>query len=103
MLVDCFFFNFLQKIVVGFRSNVGRVTAVQSFKTLEIPRLVRGKPNAWDPLLCLAWGDRFLNVPGQGASIRGLNEDEVKAVEGGEDRIGFLPRWYWNEVERGRS
>lgn len=59
-------------VVVGFRTRPGILTAIQAFKTLEIPRLyvkcllplasryslvvcsVRGKPHSWDPLACLA-------------------------------------------------
>jgi len=91
------------------------------FKTIQIPRLVRGKPGAWDPLICLDWGNRFLGFlkevvrnelgtrkgvpvwrvafkPGAGVSIRLLNEDGIEDVMGGEDRVGFLPTWYWDEV-----
>lgn len=62
------------RVIVGFRTRQGQLTALQPFKTLEIPRLcafvlrlslgsntdapppnrVRGKPHAWDPLACLA-------------------------------------------------
>jgi RAT1-interacting protein len=89
---------------------------MQSFKTIQIPRLVRNKPGAWDPVLCLDWGHRFLMflndairgtppsedtrvwrvkfTPNAGVSIVLLDQDAVKDVEGGEDRVGILPRWY---------
>jgi RAT1-interacting protein len=35
-------------VVVGFRTRTGQISALQRFSTLEIPRLVRGKPHAWD-------------------------------------------------------
>ncbi|EAU83095.1 rai1 [Coprinopsis cinerea okayama7 len=116
--VDC-------EIVVGFRTPSGVVTTTQSFKTIEIPRLVRGKPGAWDPLVCLDWGNTFLKflkgivsdsataqagkdaksrvwrvtfVPGTGVNLRVLGESEVEEVVNGEDRIGFLPGWYWKEL-----
>ncbi|GAA5920289.1 hypothetical protein JCM1841_003025 [Sporobolomyces salmonicolor] len=41
-------------VTVGFRTRQGQLTGLQSFKTLEIPRLVRGKPHAWEPTACLA-------------------------------------------------
>ncbi|TNY24309.1 RAI1-domain-containing protein [Rhodotorula diobovata] len=41
-------------VTVGFRTRQGQLTALQSFNTLEIPRLVRGKPHAWTPAACLA-------------------------------------------------
>ncbi|BGP33246.1 decapping endonuclease targeting mRNA [Rhodotorula toruloides] len=41
-------------ITVGFRTRAGLLTGLQSFNTLDIPRLVRGKPHAWEPSACLA-------------------------------------------------
>ncbi|CDR39788.1 RHTO0S04e09472g1_1 [Rhodotorula toruloides] len=41
-------------VTVGFRTRAGHLTGLQSFNTLDIPRLVRGKPHAWDPGACLA-------------------------------------------------
>ncbi|GAA5867011.1 hypothetical protein JCM3774_003755 [Rhodotorula dairenensis] len=41
-------------VTVGFRTRQGHLAGLQSFHTLEIPRLVRGKPHAWDPAACLA-------------------------------------------------
>jgi RAT1-interacting protein len=103
--------------MVGFRTPAGVVSTVQRFRTIEIPRLVRGKPGAWDPLLCLDWGKRFLAllqkivgecgpstgprvwrvwfVPGTGIRVRELGGTEMAEVEDGEDRAGFLPGWYW--------
>ena len=103
--------------MVGFRTPAGVVTAVQSFKTVQIPRLVRGKPGAWDPLVCLEWGHRFLMflkgstsgnnssvwrvkfVPGSGVNVEELDRSGLEEVVNGEDRIGFLPSWYWKEVQ----
>lgn len=50
-----------QEIKVGFRTPQGKITTVQSFKTTHLPRLVRGKPHAWDPNLCLAWAKSFFD------------------------------------------
>lgn len=86
--------------------------------------MVRGKQNAWDPQICLSWGDTFLawiksNVevgndspPGRAGSVWRVNftphvgaqfallqEEERREVEAGEDRVGFLPKWYWKEVQ----
>ena len=90
--------------------------------------MVRGKPGAWDPSVCLAWGERFFGwlkesigdansdqsnatskhqlaavwrvrfVPKSGVTVSKLDEDGVADVEGGEVRVGFLPRWYWEDV-----
>ena len=109
---------------------------------MEIPRLVRNKPGAWDPVRCLDWGSQFLSFlrsltqavsplsaeqehtrndqeieaaasaetgprvwrvkfePRVGISAWLLDEDGVHEVEAGEDRIGFLPRWYWDDLQR---
>jgi RAT1-interacting protein len=79
--------------------------------------MVRGKENAWDPQICLSWGERFLTwikrnvessgtaapgssvwrvkfTPGVGVELALLSEEERREVEAGEDRVGFLPRWY---------
>lgn len=29
---------------------------------MELPRMVRGKPNAWDPQVCLEWGWKLLTA-----------------------------------------
>ena len=117
-----------QEIVVGFRTPAGVVTNLQPFKTIQIPRMVRGKPGAWDPLVCLDWGHRVLTflkdvghseplsenkravavwrvqfVPGSGLSVDKLDHAGVEDVVNGEDRVGFLPRWYWDELRRDRS
>lgn len=126
-LLKFYFQSFLlgvPEIIVGFRSPNGQLVTVQSYKTLEIPRMVRGKQNAWDPQICLSWGETFLawiksNVaagndspPGRagsvwrvkftprvGAQFALLQEEERREVEAGEDRVGFLPKWYWKEVQ----
>lgn len=126
-------FNSSQEIVVGFRTPAGVVSTVQSFKTIQLPRLVRGKPGAWDPLVCIDWGYQVLTllrglqpgrregqtraadgdatgapmpvhlwrvkfVPGSGIEVEELDEAGIEEVQNGEDRVGFLPRWYWDEV-----
>ncbi|ORY84632.1 RAI1 like PD-XK nuclease-domain-containing protein [Leucosporidium creatinivorum] len=48
-------------ITVGFRTRQGILTGLQSFKTLEIPRLVRSKPHSWDPSALLASGNSLLS------------------------------------------
>ncbi|KAJ7227329.1 RAI1-domain-containing protein [Mycena pura] len=109
------------EIVVGFRTPAGEVKTTQTFKTVEIPRLVRGKAHAWDPTVCLRWGDTFLRFlqthcragedgqedmvwravfrPKVGVELVLLDKAGVDDVVGGEDRVGFLPRWFWQEVE----
>ncbi|KAI9189475.1 decapping endonuclease targeting mRNA [Blastocladiella emersonii ATCC 22665] len=40
-------------VAVGFRDDDGIVRAVVRYRTLELPRAVRGAHDAWDPQLCL--------------------------------------------------
>ena len=44
------------RIVVGFRDDAGAVHKLQTLQTLEIPRIVRGKPGLWDASVCLNFG-----------------------------------------------
>ena len=137
-----------QEIKVGFRNPAGRLVQLQSFKTVQIPRLIRGKPGAWDPNLCLRWGTQFLTFlqftirnwdfpdqcpkersnppseirstaedfqenlprskeervwratfhPSKGVDVVLLDDLAVADVRNGEDRAGFLPRFYWDRV-----
>ncbi|KAG6862455.1 hypothetical protein C0995_000001 [Termitomyces sp. Mi166 len=120
-LLKFYFQSFLlgvPEIVVGFRTPSGVLTTTQSFKTIQLPRMVRGKPGAWDPLICLAWGDRVISflkdivrraaseessvwrvkfIPQKGVTVTMLDNMNVEDVRGGEDRVGFLPTWYWHE------
>ncbi|THU84181.1 RAI1-domain-containing protein [Dendrothele bispora CBS 962.96] len=122
-LLKFYFQSFLlgvPEIVVGFRTPSGQLTTMQSFKTIEIPRMVRGKPGAWDPSVCLDWGFRFLTflrdtvrasdadsiwrvsfVPKKGVHVMKLDSAEVAVVENGEERVGLLPRWYWDKIWTG--
>ncbi|GJE89921.1 RAI1 domain-containing protein [Phanerochaete sordida] len=127
-LLKFYFQSFLlgvPEIVVGFRTPQGQISTTQSFKTIQIPRMVRGKPHAWDPSICLDWGHRFLQFlkstlasqtnalrersvwrarfsPGSGVTLSPLDDSGVAEVEAGEDRVGFLPKWYVDEL-KGRA
>jgi RAT1-interacting protein len=82
--------------------------------------MVRGKQNAWDPQISLSWGERFLTwikrsvesgnaapgsvwrvkfTPRVGVELALLSEEERREVEAGEDRVGFLPKWYHTEIQ----
>ncbi|KIM39898.1 hypothetical protein M413DRAFT_446817 [Hebeloma cylindrosporum] len=130
-LLKFYFQSFLlgvPEIVVGFRTPAGVISTVQSFKTIQLPRLVRNKPGAWDPLVSLNWGYQFLTflkdvirkeagvdndlvwrakfVPGSGVNVERLDASGIEDVVNGEDRVGFLPKWYWDEIhaeEHGNS
>ncbi|TCD63733.1 Protein rai1 [Steccherinum ochraceum] len=130
-LLKFYFQSFLlgvPEIVVGFRSPQGRLGTIQSFKTVEIPRMVRGKPHAWDPTRCLDWANRFLTFlkdtitpcidkedsaatpvwrikfnPGTGISASLLDKTGVDEVSAGEERVGFLPKWYLDELKDSKA
>lgn len=124
-LLKFYFQSFLlgvPEIVVGFRTPQGQLSTIQSFKTIQIPRMVRDKENAWDPSICLGWGKRFIDFlktncassdsgedekvwrvsfsPRVGVTLRRIEDEEVKEVVEGEDRIGFLPRWYYDDIHK---
>jgi RAT1-interacting protein len=82
--------------------------------------MVRDKQGAWDPQICLLWAETFLKwlksnvevgdaapgsvwrvkfTPRVGVQLTLLQEEERREVEAGEDRVGFLPTWYWKEVQ----
>lgn len=42
------------------------------------------------------WRVKF--TPGEGARVMKLDKAAVEEVVNGEDRVGFLPRWYWDKV-----
>jgi RAT1-interacting protein len=110
---------------VGFRTPAGILDATQSFQTLEIPRIVRGKgPHSWDAGVCLNFANQFLQqlrrnltvddgstsqrrvwrarlVPKQYIAVRELiAPEELLEVQGNEDRVGFLPAWYWKTIAK---
>jgi len=109
-------------IFVGFRSSQGIVQSTQPFRTLDIPRIVRGKgQNSWDAGACLDFAERFLAFlratmsdsppdpsvvwrltfsPKQGIHVRRIEDPrELEEVRNGEDRVGFLPsRFYQGRV-----
>ncbi|KAI5475564.1 RAI1-like domain containing protein [Pseudohyphozyma bogoriensis] len=75
-------------ITVGFRTRAGILSALQTFQTLSIPRLVRGKPHAWDPLACLASGNALIDF-----IISSIRAHPASATRGDEMvfRVSFDP------------
>lgn len=73
--------------------------------------------------MCLEWGHRFLTflkdaiqkdtdpsekrvpvwrvnfVPGTGVSVETLDQIGIEDVRGNEERVGFLPAWYLDELQ----
>jgi RAT1-interacting protein len=46
-------------VIIGYRTDEGYLDSIETFETLKIPRMVRGK-NLWDFNLCLSVADDFL-------------------------------------------
>ena len=42
------------------------------------------------------WRVKF--TPKEGVMLRVLDRDEVEDVVGGEERVGFLPRWFVDQT-----
>ena len=49
-------------ICCGFRDDEGQVLELQMLKTLDIPRMVRGKDKMWDPKTCLGFTEALLQA-----------------------------------------
>ena len=56
-------------ICCGFRDDYGKILDLQMLRTLEIPRMVRGKKNMWDPATCLEFTETLLD------SLRGATQE----------------------------
>lgn len=41
---------------------------------------------------------RVIFTPGAGVTVGMLDQDGIEDVVGKEDRVGFLPTWYWEEL-----
>lgn len=91
--------------------------------------MVRDKPGAWQPGVCLDFGQRFLAflktavqkedtefradaspkvwrikfVPRVGVTMTLLDEKGVSEVTADESRYGFLPEWYYDQVKKDTS
>ncbi|KAI9481344.1 MAG: RAI1 like PD-XK nuclease-domain-containing protein [Benjaminiella poitrasii] len=51
----------LPSIICGFRDDEGKIVKVKEYKTLEIPRMIRNKPNLWNPSVCLNFANSLLD------------------------------------------
>ncbi|KAJ1884747.1 decapping endonuclease targeting mRNA [Kickxella alabastrina] len=48
-------------VTVGFRDQDGVLQALEDIRTREMPRRVRGKPNMWEPAVCMNFADQILH------------------------------------------
>ncbi|KAF8313663.1 RAI1-domain-containing protein [Clavulina sp. PMI_390] len=114
----------IPEVLVGFRGRTGELKTIQSFQTLDIPRMARENrakrgdmAEIWDAGYALEFAERFLSFLGQemsrsqanpsdvwrlkmtpqrGIEVRKLTTaEELHEVHGGEDRVGFVERdWF---------
>ncbi|CAG8736800.1 2008_t:CDS:2, partial [Acaulospora colombiana] len=94
-LLKFYFQSFLlgvPEIIVGFRNPRGILQNLQTFKTLEIPRMWMEDAGNEDNGITRVGRLRF--TPSDGVTFRILDRESVGEVENGEDRVGFLPTWY---------
>lgn len=46
----------------------------------------------------VVWRVKF--TPGTGIALTQLDDTGVTEVENGEERVGFLPKWYFDELHK---
>lgn len=51
----------VQSIVVGFRDHKGKLLSHEQYRTMDLPRMVRGKPGQWNANDNLAFGSHILH------------------------------------------
>ncbi|KAI9007370.1 RAI1 like PD-XK nuclease-domain-containing protein [Gaertneriomyces semiglobifer] len=66
----------IPKVIIGYRTDDGHIRSVEHLKTMEIPRMVRGKQaNIWDATVCLNFANGFLDW-----LTRAVTEDDPDVV-----------------------
>lgn len=85
--------NSSQEIIVGFR------TPAQSFIDENRDHEPKdAKQNSDGPADEPVWRVSF--KPGNGIEVRQLDDAEVREVQNGEERVGFLPISYFNKISQ---
>jgi len=59
----------------------------------EVEKRENVEPRVW----------RVVFIPKEGVRVRLLDCEEVEDVRGAEDRVGFLPSWFWDGQEGGTA
>lgn len=95
-------------VVCGFRDDAGIVHRIGYYKTLELPRLVRGEPNAWNPAVCFNFLGDFLSQVKRCVSCEdlvyvfefraGSGRVQARACTSDDKSYCFLPDWFRNAV-----
>ncbi|EJU05097.1 RAI1-domain-containing protein [Dacryopinax primogenitus] len=119
----------IPQVVVGFRSSRSPyiLETVQTFQTFHLPRL--GLNAGWSATACLNWTNaaleyirerlasegravqeeakmfRIMFRPGEGLQVLTLADEHALAIQNGDhvERVGFLPKGYWEWVMRRRG
>lgn len=93
------------KIVCGFRDDNGIVKRLQTYPTLEIPKMIKDIPHCWDPAVCFNFCDKFLQTikdtitkddPRKAYVFTYTPNEPVRWLEYPQDsEYSFLPPWYY--------
>eukprot|EP00039_Didymoeca_costata_P002390 m.59844 g.59844 ORF g.59844 m.59844 type:complete len:374 (-) comp11276_c0_seq4:92-1213(-) len=92
----------IPNVIVGFRDDEGIVKKLQTFKTQEIPKFVRGKEHAWDGTLCLKFQYELLGFmqsvvtkPNTAYIFQYDPQDAcIRAMVSDKQSDFFLPTWF---------
>ena len=96
------------KIICGMRDHLGHVDKLQTYNTLDIPRVVRGESNMWESNVCLNFLDKFLDWVK--LVVTEDSRDKVYMIEWREpftcvtvreetSSESFLPEWFTGSSE----
>ncbi|XP_061701814.1 decapping and exoribonuclease protein-like [Syngnathoides biaculeatus] len=96
------------RVVAGFRNDDGVVVSVRTYRTAEIPRLVRDEPLPWTPAVCVNFCNEFLSYVKRVVTednphvvylfSRKSRSDLTYSVHR-DSPYSFLPDWYVREME----
>lgn len=82
----------IPSIVVGFRQRQPPlIRQLQTFQTLQIPRMVRGQPGGWEPAVSLAFA---------GEALTFLRKTVIEQVDEGEEERPRVWRLSFDALER---
>ena len=92
------------KVICGFRDHTGCVRKLQTYNTLEIPRIVRHERDMWDASICINFLNKFLTWV---KSVAVKDDDkkvymfswrtpfiQVTVSEMEDESHAFLPEWF---------
>ncbi|CAH1791571.1 unnamed protein product [Owenia fusiformis] len=91
------------KIIAGFRDDDGIVHRIQTYKTEDIPKLVKGERDMWDAATCFNFCDAFLSHikrvvtiddPRRVVLFKWAPRYDITCMWEDTEQYRFLPDWY---------